>query len=140
VDGVYTYGQPRIGDSRLQLYMNKVFVSGVERYHRFVNVNDVVPHFLPGPHDPFAMHYCHFACERYIDQHDDTFVYPVPTGTASTPDVQSFVIWTIPYLLQNLFGPHAGTMVRRLFWVLLPQEINDHFPLDYAAKIRKNLM
>lgn len=45
-DGLYTYGQPRTCDAELATAFDKAFV---DRTHRFVNNNDVVPRVPPEP-------------------------------------------------------------------------------------------
>ncbi|MGW4032606.1 lipase family protein [Streptomyces sp. NPDC004838] len=59
-DGVYTFGQPRTCDRELAAACNKGFQ---ERFHRFVNNNDVVPLLPPEPA------YTHVETLRYFDAH-----------------------------------------------------------------------
>ncbi|MEM6362508.1 MAG: lipase family protein [Bacteroidota bacterium] len=44
VTGVYTFGQPRVGDGKFSSHLNKKIAG---KFFRFVNNNDVVPHLPP---------------------------------------------------------------------------------------------
>lgn len=57
-DGVYTFGQPRVCDRLLATAHDEVFL---DRTHRFVNNNDIVPQVPPEPV------FRHVKALRYID-------------------------------------------------------------------------
>ncbi|KAI3669822.1 hypothetical protein L6452_41243 [Arctium lappa] len=63
LEGVYTFGQPRVGDHKFGEYMKEVLVTHGLRYHRFVYCNDLVPRV---PFDNFDQLFKHFGgCHYY---------------------------------------------------------------------------
>ena len=56
---VYTYGQPRVGNSNTAQSINNAFGT---KYFRFVDHHDLVPHVPPA-----LMNYRHGGCEVYFD-------------------------------------------------------------------------
>jgi triacylglycerol lipase len=60
VQGVYTFGQPRVGTSEFARTMHDTFGA---RIYRIVNDRDIVPR-VP----LFSMHYCHYGNLRFFDQ------------------------------------------------------------------------
>ena len=139
-DGVFTFGQPRVGDPLLQAYMEHVFPLSLDTFRRFVNLNDVVPRFLPGPNDPFALEYFHFGQERYLAQDGAAYLCRYKPWVGSIgQDIQPYTVWNLPYWARNVMGIKPCTFLRRALWLILPPEINDHMPLDYVSKIRDNV-
>ncbi|KAI3726290.1 hypothetical protein L1987_66087 [Smallanthus sonchifolius] len=63
LEGVYTFGQPRVGDNKFGEYMKEVLVTHDLRYHRFVYCNDLVPRV---PFDSSDLYFKHFGdCHYY---------------------------------------------------------------------------
>ncbi|KAJ9562327.1 hypothetical protein OSB04_007487 [Centaurea solstitialis] len=62
LEGVYTFGQPRVGDKRFGEYMKEVLVTHGMRYHRFVYSNDLVPRVPFDTSDRYFKHFgtCHY--------------------------------------------------------------------------------
>lgn len=63
VDGLYTFGQPRVGNQRFADEMNREMVAKQNKYFRFVNNNDVVPR-VPLP----VMNYSDCGYFMYFDK------------------------------------------------------------------------
>ncbi|KAE8718863.1 Detected protein of unknown function [Hibiscus syriacus] len=66
LDGVYTYGQPRVGDGKFAEFMKKVLKEQNVRYLRFVYDFDMVPRL---PFDDEDHWYTHFGKCLYYDCH-----------------------------------------------------------------------
>ncbi|KAD4888157.1 hypothetical protein R6Q59_034750 [Mikania micrantha] len=70
LEGVYTFGQPRVGDHKFGEYMKEVLVTHGMRYHRFVYCNDLVPRVPFDSSDVYFKHFgdCHYYNSFYKGQ------------------------------------------------------------------------
>jgi len=78
VQGLYTFGQPRVGDLIFSAEIN-ILLKG--KVFRFVNNNDIVPHIPPPylPWNPFRL-YVHLGPTRYFNARGNFIRYPNPIG------------------------------------------------------------
>ncbi|KAK7386442.1 hypothetical protein VNO78_26671 [Psophocarpus tetragonolobus] len=65
LEGVYTFGQPRVGDKPFALYMENKFKQYDVKYFRFVYCNDIVPRL---PFDNDIMKFEHLRPGYYYDR------------------------------------------------------------------------
>ncbi|MFQ6094402.1 MAG: hypothetical protein ACE5OR_17305 [bacterium] len=116
VQGLYTYGSPRVGDLNFKKNFN------VPAY-RFVNNADIVTKVPP------AGMYCHVGEVKYID--DEGIIHD---------DINRPERWTeeIQGQFKNIFD--AGGRTGKNFTRVLLEPIIDHVPTRYAIQIWNNIV
>ncbi|KAL9683401.1 hypothetical protein QQ045_015223 [Rhodiola kirilowii] len=146
LEGVYTFGQPRVGDAEFGSYMTRKIEEFDVRYHRYVYCNDMVARL---PFDDKALMYKHFGRCFYFNSCYKEKVL------REEPDKNYFSVWWhIPkalnacwefirgFLLPYRFGPEYKEnwvmKLARLIGLLLPG-VSDHIPRDYVNSTRLGL-
>ncbi|KAF5738218.1 triacylglycerol acidic lipase TAL3 [Tripterygium wilfordii] len=74
LEGVYTFGQPRVGDEKFGQYMEKLLGDNDVKYYRFVYCNDMVPRL---PFDDKDLMFKHFGTCVYYDRNYNGKIVPV---------------------------------------------------------------
>ncbi len=139
VQGVYTFGQPRVG--------NKDFAEAVAQrigssIFRFVNHRDIVPR-VP----LFSMHYCHYGHQTFYDEHGKPTEQPSAIETLAA--ALQFAVATVNL---GILG-QAATIIRdsfehdkafmesaRSLLKLGVEKINDHnMETEYLARLKTSL-
>ncbi|URE49832.1 MORN [Musa troglodytarum] len=138
LQGVYTFGQPRVGDRNFGEFVEQYLDKPKKRYFRYVYCNDIVPRV---PFDNSALLYKHFGTCVYFNS-----LYK-PKVMKEEPNKNYFSLWTVipkyvnawwelirSFLIGCVRGPEykEGQPMRllRLIALVLPA-IAPHFPQDY---------
>ncbi|XP_050208645.1 triacylglycerol lipase OBL1-like [Mercurialis annua] len=142
MEGVYTFGQPRVGDRKFGRFMEEKLKEFDVRYLRYVYCNDLVPRL---PYDDSALLYNHFGRCLYYD----SFYHA--KDLLEEPNKNYFnLFWVIPKnlnacweLIRGLMMPCVGLDYRegwflkvyRLIGLVLPG-LSAHAPQDYNNSTR----
>ncbi|KAH7546981.1 hypothetical protein FEM48_Zijuj01G0258700 [Ziziphus jujuba var. spinosa] len=129
--GVYTFGQPRIGNRQLGGFMEKHLRYPVPKYFRVVYCNDLVPRL---PYDDKTFLYKHFG--RMVEEPNRNF-YGI---TYLIPEYLNAVWELIRSLTMGYtYGPEYKegwfSKMARLLGLALPG-ISAHCPTDYVNSVR----
>jgi hypothetical protein len=125
--GVYTYGQPAVGDARFAEYCKELFGA---RLHRHVFASDVVPCLPPSSTGSFV----HFGQERVAPSGKDTWLPPeVARGQASYV-LSAVAASALSFVLRRL--PRAAYLQRHL----LDYSLEDHSPTGYIEASRSSVI
>ncbi|XP_010549231.1 PREDICTED: uncharacterized protein LOC104820486 [Tarenaya hassleriana] len=143
-EGVYTFGQPRVGDEQFGEFMKGVMNKHDIKYKRFVYCNDLVPR-IPfddtmlfgfkhyGPCIYFNTLYKGRVCEDQPNKNYFSILWFIPKLlTAVWELIRSFII---PFWKGKDFKENWLMRLIRVMGLLLPGA-SDHFPCDYVSSMR----
>ncbi|WCJ39278.1 alpha/beta-Hydrolases superfamily protein [Euphorbia peplus] len=141
--GIYTFGQPRIGNLQLAKYMEDQLENPIPKYFRVVYCNDIVPRL---PYDDKTFLYKHFgACiyynSLYVEQQMSEEPDPNFFGLRYVVPLHLNALWelTRSFIIGYLYGPdyREGWLATgfRLLGLAIPG-LSDHCTVDYVNSVR----
>ncbi|CAF3845460.1 unnamed protein product [Rotaria sordida] len=161
ISGVYTYGQPLVGDHRYAKILNNKLGN---RFHRWVNHSDIVTRIpvVPLPSiawyyaqtlysdalkaaakssqvesNPSDQHYYHSGLRFKIDNQGNLVRQNLIDQGPILAFEDRLDLFHFIYSIVNVIHSLCFiTPLRSFLWLTTPVEINDHFPGDYARKIK----
>ncbi|KAI9271321.1 Alpha/Beta hydrolase protein [Sporodiniella umbellata] len=128
--GLYTFGQPKIGDKVFSRAFNAEMTSRI--FHHVYN-NDIIPR-VPN----FSDYHTPPGTLVFIGSDYSIALYPPNPYTNSPVSVRSISFIQLSGLLNRhvIRRTMQENQVRILFRVFFPFFLNDHFPSDYCDSIR----
>ncbi|CAL0322468.1 unnamed protein product [Lupinus luteus] len=143
LEGVYTFGQPRVGDQKFGKYMKDKLKTYDVRYMRYVYCNDMVPRV---PYDDKSLFFKHFGDSLYFNSLYQGQVLE------EEPNKNYFsLFWVIPKILNSIWEIIRGFLIPlvkgkdykdtwfmvvfRVFGLIIPG-LPDHLPTDYVNVTR----
>ncbi|CAN6886835.1 unnamed protein product [Brassica oleracea] len=141
--GVYTFGQPRIGNREIGSFMKAKLNHPVDRYFRVVYCNDLVPRL---PYDDTTFLYKHFGVCLYYDSfYNETRAEdepdPNPYGMRYAVLAHVNAVWELVrgLMMGFIYGPGYREgwfrILFRLIGLMIPG-LSDHCPTDYVNSVR----
>ncbi|XVF36289.1 hypothetical protein REPUB_Repub19eG0045300 [Reevesia pubescens] len=143
LDGVYTFGQPRVGDEKFGEFMKEKLRKFDVKYFRFVYCNDMVPRI---PFDDQTLLFKHFGTCLYFDSFYNGKVM------LEEPNKNYFsLLWVLPQimnavweLIRGFIMPYWNGPDYKESWCLRMSRIigfvvpglSAHFPQDYVNSTR----
>ncbi|KAK7321687.1 hypothetical protein VNO77_32553 [Canavalia gladiata] len=143
LEGVYTFGQPRVGDYQFGKFMKDKLRKYDVRYMRYVYCNDVVPRV---PYDDKTLFFKHFGpCLYFNSLYHGQVLDEEPNKNYFS------LFWVIPKILNAVWELIRGFLIpfvkgedyiqnwfmtlARLFGLIIPG-LPAHLPLDYVNVTR----
>ncbi|KDP40613.1 hypothetical protein JCGZ_24612 [Jatropha curcas] len=141
--GIYTFGQPRIGNMQLVKFMEQRLDHPVPKYFRVVYCNDLVPRL---PYDDKTFLYKHFGVCLYCDsfyneQKMDEEPDPNFFGLRYIIPLYLNAIWELirSFIMGYMYGPEYKegwfSLLFRAMGLAFPG-IVDHSPVNYVNSVR----
>ncbi|KAI3513105.1 hypothetical protein L1887_20431 [Cichorium endivia] len=143
LEGVYTFGQPRVGDASFGRYMMKMIKDHDVRYFRYVYSNDIVPRL---PYDDKSLFFKHFGSSLFYNsfykgkvleeepnKNYFSLVWVIPKYlNAFWEIIRSFIL---PYWKGKEYKEEHIQILFRLVGLIIPG-IAAHGPKDYIDVTR----
>ncbi|XP_010917336.1 triacylglycerol lipase OBL1 [Elaeis guineensis] len=140
--GVYTFGQPRVGDRQLKRFMEAHLCHPEQKYFRMVYCNDLVPRL---PYDDKTFLYKHFGMCMYYDS------FYVEQNMDEEPNRNYFglryllpehlnAVWELirSLIMGSIYGPYYKetwcSIWLRLLGLMMPG-VSAHSPTNYINSI-----
>ncbi|KAK0595758.1 hypothetical protein LWI29_009727 [Acer saccharum] len=141
--GVYTFGQPRVGNRQLGRFMEAHLDSPIPKYFRVVYCNDLVPRL---PYDDRTFLYKHFGVclyynSCYIEQKVDEEPNPNFFGLKYLFLEYLNAVWELirSFTMGYKYGPEYEegwfSVLMRIMGLVLPG-VSAHSPTDYVNSMR----
>ncbi|KAG8367096.1 hypothetical protein BUALT_Bualt16G0037100 [Buddleja alternifolia] len=141
--GIYTYGQPRVGNRQLGRFMEAHLENPVSKYFRVVYCNDLVPRL---PYDNKTFLYKHFGVclyynSLYIEQNVDEEPNPNYFGYRFLIPEYLNAMWELvrSLTMRYMYGPGYKecweSFMLRMVGLAIPG-LADHSPVDYVNSVR----
>ncbi|XP_068641278.1 triacylglycerol lipase OBL1-like [Aristolochia californica] len=142
--GVYTFGQPRVGDEKFGEFVMQHCFNRNQAYYRFVYCNDIVPRL---PYDDKALLFKHFGtCLYYNSHYDGQIVIEEPNKNYFAPwsmlPRHINAVWELirSFIIRYRWGSdyREGWFLRflRVLGLIFPGLL-DHNPQDYVNLTRQ---
>ncbi|KAL3655456.1 Triacylglycerol lipase obl1 [Castilleja foliolosa] len=141
--GVYTFGQPRIGDGQLGRYMEAHLEQPESKYFRVVYCNDLVPRL---PYDDKTFLYKHFGVclyynsiyvEKNVDEEPNRnyfgWRFLIPEYLNSVWELLRSL--TMGYICGPDYKESWESLMLRIIGLAIPG-LSDHSPVDYVNSVR----
>ncbi|MCL7045989.1 hypothetical protein MKW94_007332 [Papaver nudicaule] len=140
IEGVYTFGQPRVGDEKIgEFVKEQLRVNGV-KYFRFVYCNDIVPRV---PFDNKSTLFKHFGtCLYFNGLYQGKVVEEEPNKNYFNPAKAMFMMlnacfelirsFFIGYVMGPEYSENWFMRLVRLLTVFIIPGVSAHFPQDYV--------
>ncbi|XP_009771493.1 triacylglycerol lipase OBL1-like isoform X1 [Nicotiana sylvestris] len=145
LEGIYTFGQPRVGDANFGEYMKKQLAKHDVPYYRVVYSNDMVPRL---PYDNSTFMFKHFGtCLYYNSLYKEKILSEEPDKNgfsllliipkminAAWELIRSFIL-PLPCLAGRNYKEGGLLLLTRVVGLLLPG-VPAHCPQDYVNSTR----
>ncbi|KAE9600027.1 hypothetical protein Lal_00045434 [Lupinus albus] len=103
LEGVYTFGQPRVGDEKFGEFMKENLRKYEVRYMRYVYCNDIVPRV---PYDDKTLYFKHFGDSIYFNSlYQGQVLEEEPNKNYFSP------FWVIPNILNSIWEIIRGFLI-----------------------------